>query len=323
MKLQILIPQYNETEQIIKPLLDSISIQQRVSFDDFDVIICNDGSDVLLSDEFLAGYPYHITYHKEPHRGISGTRNALIDYATADYIMFCDADDMFFNSYGVLFILREINNNPFDMYYSCFTEESYDGEEYQFVTHENDDSQFIHGKVFRRQFLIDEKIRFNENISVHEDGCFCTIAKHSTSSRQYCPTPFYMWRWRNDSTCRKNPEYLLDTTTMIIDGNDSIIERLIRKGDDYTVRSFVASFIINEYYDLNKPEWRDPKNIHYLHKTEVRMGQYYRKYKPVWDSVAREDIVSISDVFRQKNIQEGMDIENMSLPEWLKHIEQL
>ena len=31
MKLQILIPQYKETEDIIKPLLDSIEVQQNVN----------------------------------------------------------------------------------------------------------------------------------------------------------------------------------------------------------------------------------------------------------------------------------------------------
>ena len=54
MKLQILIPQYKETEDIIKPLLDSIAIQQNVDLiHDVGVIIVNDGSDVILSDKFF------------------------------------------------------------------------------------------------------------------------------------------------------------------------------------------------------------------------------------------------------------------------------
>ena len=49
-KLQILIPQYNETDEVIKPLLDSIEIQQSVDLkNDVGVIIVNDGSDVKLS----------------------------------------------------------------------------------------------------------------------------------------------------------------------------------------------------------------------------------------------------------------------------------
>lgn len=51
MKLQILIPQYKEPDEIVKPLLDSIALQQCVDFGEIGVIICNDGTDVHLSDE--------------------------------------------------------------------------------------------------------------------------------------------------------------------------------------------------------------------------------------------------------------------------------
>ena len=63
MKLQILIPQYKETEAIIKPLLDSIEIQQNIDLkNEVGAIIVNDGSDVHLSKEFLNNYtfPLHL-----------------------------------------------------------------------------------------------------------------------------------------------------------------------------------------------------------------------------------------------------------------------
>ena len=43
MKLHILVPQYKEPFDVIKPLLDSIALQQNVDFDEMDVIICKDG----------------------------------------------------------------------------------------------------------------------------------------------------------------------------------------------------------------------------------------------------------------------------------------
>lgn len=88
MKLQFLIPQYNETEEIIKPLLDSIALQQSVDMSEIGAIICNDGSDTRLADEFLSGYPYKIQYIRQEHRGVSAARNACLDAATADYVMF-------------------------------------------------------------------------------------------------------------------------------------------------------------------------------------------------------------------------------------------
>ena len=62
MKLQILIPQYQETDEIIKPLLDSIEIQQNVDLKrDVGVVIVNDGTDVRLSNYLYLFQPHHQT----------------------------------------------------------------------------------------------------------------------------------------------------------------------------------------------------------------------------------------------------------------------
>ena len=88
MKLQILVPQYKETDDVIKPLLDSVAIQQSVDMNDIGVIICNDGTSTFLSKDFLSSYPFKIEYYQEAHRGVSATRNACLDKATAHYVMF-------------------------------------------------------------------------------------------------------------------------------------------------------------------------------------------------------------------------------------------
>ena len=108
MKLQILVPQYEETDTIIRPLLDSIEIQQNVDLkNEVSVIICNDGSSTYLSDSLLNNYTYNIKYYKCSHSGVSATRNACLDHATAEYVMFCDADDMFYNACGLYIYFLE------------------------------------------------------------------------------------------------------------------------------------------------------------------------------------------------------------------------
>ena len=119
-KLNILITQYNESEKDISYLLDSISIQQNVNFDEIGILICNDGSDILLSDDFLQSYPFDIQYFKEPHKGVSATRNFLLDKSNAEYVMFCDADDMFFNMCGLWIIFREMLGEGFNAFSSVF-----------------------------------------------------------------------------------------------------------------------------------------------------------------------------------------------------------
>ena len=47
-KLSILVPHYNEGEEVIRPLLDSIQFQQNVDMSTIEVVICDDGPDALL-----------------------------------------------------------------------------------------------------------------------------------------------------------------------------------------------------------------------------------------------------------------------------------
>ncbi|MBQ8963712.1 MAG: glycosyltransferase [Clostridia bacterium] len=89
MKLQLLIPQYNETTDVMRPLLESIATQQGVDLkNDIEVLIGNDGSDIKLSEEFLGGFSYPVRYVQFDHAGLPGTRGRLFDMATADYVMF-------------------------------------------------------------------------------------------------------------------------------------------------------------------------------------------------------------------------------------------
>ena len=164
-KLQILIPQYKETEDIIKPLLDSIEVQQNVDLaNDVGVIIVNDGTDVHLSQDFFNRYSFPIEYYLNEHKGVSATRNACLDHATADYVMFCDADDMFYNACGMYIIFREIENGGFDSLVSAFIEESRDPNtaEPLYINHDMD-TTFVHGKVHNRKYLL--KIRLDGMIT--------------------------------------------------------------------------------------------------------------------------------------------------------------
>lgn len=75
---------------------------------------------------FFKQYSFPIEYHLHEHKRVSVTRNACLDYATADYIMFCDADDMYYNACGLYIIFREIKNGGFDSLASAFIEETRD-----------------------------------------------------------------------------------------------------------------------------------------------------------------------------------------------------
>ena len=322
MKLQILIPQYKETDEIVKPLLDSIAIQQTVDFSEVGVIICNDGSDVFLSDELLNSYPFKIDYHKEPHRGVSATRNACLDHATADYVMFCDADDMFLHVCGLYIIFQEIDKG-FDSLVSCFTEETRHPQTKEpiYTNHEMD-STFVHGKVHRRQYLIDKGIRWNDKLTIHEDSYFNILCQSLSTNVKYSPMPFYLWKWRDDSVCRHDPKYILKTYNNMIDSNDALIETLVEKGAVEKGIFYVIVMIFDAYYTMNKPEWINQENKEYRDATEKRFAEYYRKYEETWVKVPVQQKMQISQGIRGRSVMEGMQMESMTIDEWLKQLPQ-
>jgi glycosyltransferase involved in cell wall biosynthesis len=319
MKLQILIPQYKETEDIIKPLLDSIEIQQNIDLtNEVGVIIVNDGTDVHLSREFLDRYTFHIDYYLNEHKGVSATRNACLDYATADYVMFCDADDMFYNACGLYIIFREINGNGFDSLVSKFIEEVRDRTTHQpiYITHDID-STFVHGKVYRRKYLVDNNIRWNEALTLHEDGYFNTLCQRLTTSVKYCSTPFYLWRWRDDSVCRSDSQWVLKTYDHMINANEALIDELLRRGRKPDAQFYVTTLLLDAYFTMQGNEWAELKNKEHCAMVKKRLGDYYLKFKYLYETMAED--VKTQIITKMKN---GRQIEGyITFEDWIKQVE--
>ena len=323
MKLQILVPQYKETDDVIKPLLDSVAIQQSVDMNDIGVIICNDGTSTFLSKDFLSSYPFKIEYYQEAHRGVSATRNACLDKATADYVMFCDADDMFYNACGLWILFREMITG-FDGIVSMFVEETRNPEtkQVEYINHEMD-STFVHGKVYRRQYLIDNSIRFNDKLTIHEDSYFNILAQNLSKDIKYCSTPFYLWKWRDESVCRHDPKYMLKTYRNMLDSNDALIDEFLSRGMQDKVSFFTVFMIFDAYYTMNKPEWIDQENQEYRNSTELRFAEWFNKHEDIWNNTPINDKMMISNQVRSRSVMEGMRMEAITIDNWLKHIKEM
>ena len=205
--LDFLVPHYKEDFSVIKTLLDSIAIQQNVDFNEIGVIITNDGDDVVFDKEVFKNYPFTIEYYVNEHKGVSATRNACLDRSTAGYVIFCDADDMLCNVCGLYLIFNEINHydentkqKGFDTLTSVFMEETRtpDTKEIIYINRGQApqiDTTFVHGKVHNRKFLINNNIRWNPALTIHEDSyfnCLCQNLVADEKRGRYCQTPFYL-----------------------------------------------------------------------------------------------------------------------------------
>ena len=323
MKLQILIPQYNEDNSVIKNMLDSIAIQQGITFNTIEVLIGNDGSDIKLSEDFLGSYPFSIQYFEFEHTSPAGTRQALLDKATADYVMFCDADDMFLTVLGLTTIFAYMRKS-FDALVCDFVEEIKDPRTgmLNYVTHSKD-PRFVHGKVYRRRHLIDNKITWHPDIQYHEDSAFNLVALAVTKNVEYCKIPIYLWKWRDSSICRSDNSYILKTYPMMLKSNAYLIGDLLDRGFLDNAKIQACTLIYNTYYLLNKPAWLDPMNAKYRYETEKAFKEYYQKHKDLYDRTDPMLKSRLVPGIKRRVMGEGILFEKYTFDAWLKHIEEL
>ncbi len=88
----VIVPVYNK-DRFVKNTINSILAQ---SFDDFELIIINDGS-TDGSEKMICGFEdSRIRYHKTENQGVSAARNFGIEMSSSDYITFLDADDYWY-----------------------------------------------------------------------------------------------------------------------------------------------------------------------------------------------------------------------------------
>lgn len=288
MKLQILVPQYKETEKVIKHLLDSIEIQQGVDLmTDVGVIIVNDGSGLHLSRSFLNQYTFPIEYYLEPHKGIAATRNTALSKATADYIIFCDSDDMFCSAIALSSIFRVIDKQDgFDELICYFYAEVQEGigsivyEENTRVVH-----PFIHGKVFKHSFLKDNNIIFDEKLQYHEDVYFAFLAHSCAKNIKMLPQFTYIWKISPTSVTRQTKNFSIKHYAKSLDAIESISNELLRRGLVDNARYYYICCVCNTYIFMHGDEWTALADSDYAKLTVER-------FKIFWANLGNELFVT-------------------------------
>jgi hypothetical protein len=237
--------------------------------------------------------------------------------------MFCDADDMFYNNCGLWIIFREMKVG-FDSLVSAFVEETRNPitKEPDYINH-NQDATFVHGKVHKRKYLLKNKIRFNDNLTIHEDSYFNILCQNLSNNVKYCSTPFYLWKWRDNSVCRHDPKYILKTFNNMLDSNDALIGAFLARGMSDKAMFYVCFMIFDSYYTMNKPDWINQENKEYRDKTELRFKDYYLKHKLQWEQMPIPNKMQLSNAIRSRSVNEGMLMESITIDDWLKKVETL
>lgn len=317
MKLDILIPYYNEQLSVLNRLLTSIAQQQGVDFRGITVSIYNDGGTPIPVSMF-EGRPFTTVYHEGEHRGVSATRNRLMDLSSCDYLMCCDADDMLTDMFGLSHIFKAMKKG-FDVFNSSFYEEGRNKQGDKVYIVRKNDTYFVHGKVFRRQYLVDNDIRWNDEFTYSGDSYFLGLALRTTKKHVYCSTPFYMWKWNPNSICRREKNHYEKEFDMKLRVTSALIDELIHRGLTEDARYFALFVVYDAYYIMQTDGWEAmPESDRDARRKQFR--EFYKKYKEMIEGAGKKMRLSVIKTAKNNQFFRGNIMEKITYTNWLKSI---
>ena len=324
--LDIIVTHYKEPFELGKKFFDMLALQRNVNFDDVGVILVNDGEENELVGNWYKKYPYQIHQLSIPHGGVSRARNAGLDASTADWVMFCDFDDCFQSIFGLYLIFCGMAEDKYDLLRASFTEEVLGDDGIMHLVAHDDDSVFIHGKVIRRKFLVDNKIRFNDKLTIHEDGFFnvLTYALAKKNNREVkINTTIYLWAWNGNSVVRKDKsdDYILDTYSHLMKQRIALTDEFIHRDMGEEMMTTVIKTVCDSYYDFQKHSWRLQKNKPRVERAERWFAAYFKRFAQIYAKANIVKVGQLAAIARARNVaQNTMLMESETLKDWLEHI---
>lgn len=241
MKISVVIPIYN-VEPYIEDCVRSVMCQTYV--DQLECVLVDDcGTDgsMEIVEQMVGDYygkvDFKIVYH-EHNRGLSAARNTGMEAAEGDYVFFLDSDDWISND-CISLLAEKTQGGVVDIVVgnyqsvgskSCDLELSLHEGLYheKAITHtfcDNGVYVMAWNKLFKKEFLINNKLRFEEG-KVHEDEIIAFDLSCVDKSFFIVPAVTYYYRIREASiTMNSNVNRKLEDYIGILDSVKSRVGR--------------------------------------------------------------------------------------------------
>lgn len=231
--VSIIVPVYNG-ESYIERCLDSLLNQ---IYSDIEIIVVDDGSTDRTKEKLdeICQLDQRLRVITQNKQGVSSARNNGIDHANGKYIMFVDSDDWVDNRM-VEILVENIETNMADVCLCNMVFEEKNLAEKNELLHKQNgiltetdikklvldaisrlpdlskSPKYMHcgtpwAKLFRREFILKNNIRFPKHIHIGEDMIFVLDCLQLTNSVSYINCGLYHYINNQSSATRKyNPE---------------------------------------------------------------------------------------------------------------------
>lgn len=221
MKLSYIIPVYN-VEKYLRQCVDSILAQ---NFDDYEIILVDDGSPdncPAICDEYKEKYPDIVKVIHKGNEGCVIARKVGIKYASGKYLFFADSDDCLVgDNIKKLYDVAE-NNNLDIVQTSYFWTDEVKNENgitlpsirmNEVLFHNDMEKElnsafsdslivFLWKNLYRRDFIIENGIDFDEKLRMAGDPPFNMWAYSAAKRFMAVDVPVYCYRIREGSLQR-------------------------------------------------------------------------------------------------------------------------
>lgn len=283
-KFSVLIPAYNAEKYIVEcveSVIKQTDIEPVELFDTVEIIIANDGSNDStgdICDELREKYPNIKVYHNK-NQGLKLTRHFLIKKASAQYIIFLDADDKWedsllktLNGYIERYAFPDIisfgfnlwrgeNYLPYDRISTLlYCDKTNRNKAWQLILCE-DTYNSMWSKVVKRKIFLDVNTEKSlENIRRGEDKIMLIECFEAAQNILFIPDKLYDYRVDNTSMTRAfeqdyfNEVIIVDSFALekLLKHTSGSEECLIKWGENL-VNKFI-DYILSAFSHLHKNE---------------------------------------------------------------------
>lgn len=195
--IDIIIPVYNSKKTLLRTLC-SVALQK--NFDKFKVylVVDCDDSNYDYEIDFVKDYLDITLYRLNRNVGPGQARQYGINHSNSPYIMFIDSDDYLYNPFVLFELSRFIEQNDYDLIISNFIYQR-DNE----VSVRSADLTWLHGKVYKRNFLNGNGIEFNDT-RANEDNGFNRLILLNLPKKININLTTYVYSENSESITRRN-----------------------------------------------------------------------------------------------------------------------
>ena len=292
-----------------------LSLQRAVDWNSVRITLVHDGTE-CFPEKYFDGMPFTVNQVSIPHGGIAKARNWCIDHSEADWIKWCDFDDMFAGVLSLNQIMTVLNNAEYDMIWFDLLVDDH-GKTHMRTER---DPVFVHNKVFRRSFLIEKGIRFKEDLTWCEDSAFMAIIEmdidHKRIGKIKGMMPIYMYIVRDGSLCNR-PEIKFANLESFFRRHCYVAEEFKKRGryDEYC--TMCVRTMADSYYTLVKaPDITEDKS-----NLEQRVWAWYEENREAILDCKRPQFDMVMQAVNRER-WDGGEITDREFINWLRSHER-